>query len=222
MSKKRLAILLAIPTLIIVLLVGLTRDRDTNQDVSPSTSLPATVGEAAAASAVLRPAADVLEVPEESGCEALTGNADPVCHSFQVGDLEVAWLIEREAEGPPVASFLHRSSPASWTRVLSADGGVALFDDVNARVEDLNGDGRVETVFAFHLGNRLQLDVVEASGTVLFHFDAATGQAMVERGVLTLWVPEGADWRRQELRLVGAELEVISTDLVDGPAQGNI
>jgi hypothetical protein len=224
LNRRRLALILFVPTVIIVLAVGLTRgtNKDTEEEGDPADDreLLSVTGDDAVAQGFLQPAGDVIQVEEGTDCKATTGDTTPTCQAYQVRDTEVGWLVEQEGTSPATASFIQRTSPTEWKRVLRSREGT--FETINVRLDDLTGDGAIESVFAFHQGRNIAIDVVDSTGIVIWHLDAGDGQVAVLDGGLTVWQREGEGWRKRELKLDGVNAEVVSEALVDGPAQGNV
>lgn len=224
MSRKRLALLLLVPALVIVLLVGLTRDRETNEGAQQRTSTTLPLSDLSIGGPTLQAVEEVVEVPADAGCTALTTDPSPSCEGYDVLGQEVAWLIEQSADEPPIASFLRRLSPTSWTRVLRA-GGTNVehpFERVNVRVADLTGDGAIEIIFAYHFGPDTAIDVVAADGVVLLHRDLPAGHAFVDGEQLVTYLPDQGAWRKDVLGPVDGALAVITSAIVEGPPEGNL
>jgi hypothetical protein len=221
-DRKRLALVLLVPAALVVVAVGVSRSADEDSDTPTAVpGLDVVAGDEAATAAVLQPAGDVIEVPEGSDCVAAGGSdPSPQCQAFQVRDGEVAWLVEDNSSSPIVASFLQRTSPTSWTRVLA--GEVPVGDTVNVRLEDLTGDGAIDVVYAFHHDNAVQVDVVDSTGTVLLHAGLSSGMALVADGTVTTFQREGDRWRKRVVKLEDGQVEVVSDEVVEGPVEGNI
>jgi hypothetical protein len=222
LNRKRLALILFVPTVVIVLLVGLTRgtNKGTEEDdPADDRELVAVAGDAAVEQAVLKKSGELIPVPEGADCSATTVDTTPTCQAYVARGVEVGWLVEENVAGPLAASFLTRTSPTEWTRTLESEGA---FDSVNVRLDDLTGDGAIEAVYAFHTGRSIVIDAVDSTGTVILHIDVGDGEVNVASGVVTVWQREGEQWRKRELHLDGVNIEITSEELVEGPAQGNV
>lgn len=213
MSRTKVALVVLPAALLVALAVGLTRS--TNED----TDDPPPVQGAARGEPFLQPVNETIEVPAGGDCRAVA--ADAACQGYAVRGTEVAWLVESDA-GAPVASFLRRESPTSYLRVLRADGASAAFDRVNVRLADLTGDGGVEAIFGYHRDVRLSVDIVDPTGMVIGHLDLNDGEVLVDDGRLVTFerLPDG--WLREEVVFTSGAAEVVTSEQIPGPAEGNI
>lgn len=232
MTRGRLGLLLFGVCTVIVLALGLTRPTnepaggDGDDEPTPSTTgaISGVGGDLGGRDPILQPADETIEVVAGDDCRAVIRNdSSPSCQAFAVNGVEFAWVVEQDRSNPPVASFLRRDRDTQWTRVLEADGaGDRGFDLVNVRIDDLTGDGEVEAVFGFHQGTDLSVDVVETTGAVLLHLDLGSGHILVGGGLLIAWTRDGDQWKREEIRFVDGKSEVVATEVIDGPAEGNL
>jgi hypothetical protein len=220
--KRRKAALIILPAaLILVLAVGLTRGtNDDTEDPAPGEDDNA----ADVSPAWLQPDDEVIEVGADEDCKGAGEGDNVACQGYQVADDEVAWLVEQDGAGAPVASMLRRTSPTSFTRILRVDGadGDTRFERVNVRIDDVTADGGVEAIFGYHQDNDMSVDIVDPSGVVLAHLDLGAGQMRVEDGKITTWKREDDGWLLEELAFNGAVLEIVTSEHIPGPAEGNL
>lgn len=221
MSRRKVALIVLPAALILVLAVGLTRPtNDDTEEPSPDDI----AGDIEPGDPWLQPVQETIEVSADADCRAAGEGDNVACQGFQIGDIEVAWMVEHDGEDAPVASFLRRTAPTSYDRVLQANGAAdaTTFERVNVRLDDLSGDGATEAIFGYHQDEQMSVDIVDSSGAVLAHIDLGDGQVKTGDGMLITWRRETDGWLREELVFTSGELEVTSSEHVPGPAEGNL
>ena len=134
---------------------------------------------------------------DAEGCQSLAdrGPWEVECETVTAGDQQLAWMVARHPGTGAIRSYVFRRLVGNqWTVALAAadEEGVDLAD-VRVRVEDVSGDGRPDLVFGFRhqgTGQILEVDVVEAPGSVTLHRELDKGTAQVRPGELQDWAAQ--------------------------------
>jgi hypothetical protein len=216
-SRGRLGLLLFAVAAVVVVVLGLTRSTNQTGDDDEGGPREITPGEP-----YLLQSDEKVEVPDDAGCAAASDTDSPACQVYVVNGQQVAWLVEQEGDDAPVASFLKRTSPTEFTRVLEVDGATVPFSRVNVTIDDLTGDGGVEAIFGYHEGDSMSVDIVDPNGTIVAHLDLGTGQVRTGDGKLITWRREQDGWLREELAFPDGKLQVVTSEHTPGPAEGNL
>ena len=164
---------------------------------STATTVPPVV---TGAGAVLRaPAAPDHRIQDPSGCQSLAdaGWGDVKCGAARTATATLTWLTEARP-GPAGATatrayvFRARGQAGAGQDVVleELDDNAASFTAVNARVDDVAGDGHQQILFGFRsqgTAERLLVDLVTGDGAVSVHRDLVQGSARTAPGQLDTW-----------------------------------
>jgi hypothetical protein len=216
-TRGRLGLLLFAVAAVVVVVLGLTRSTNDSSDDDEGGPRDLAPGEP-----YLVTTDEKIDVPEDAGCEIVSDTDSPACQVYVVNGQQVAWLVEQDGDDAPVASFLKRTSPTEFTRVLEVDGASVPFSRVNVTIDDLTGDGGVEAIFGYHEGDAMSVDIVDPNGKVISHLDLGNGQVRTGEGKLVTWRREQDGWLREELTFPNGEMTVVSSEHTPGPAEGNL
>jgi hypothetical protein len=216
-SRKRLAIVLAVPTLLVVLLIGLTRA--TNEGTDSGSGVDDAIVEAVDG--------ETIEVEVGSGCEVLpAAGTRSQCDVLDTGGAEAAYVVETTLETEETTvRVLRRVSDTEWEELLRAgpdatDG----YGHVEAQTGDMNGDGVDEVVMLYREtpnGGPLAIDVIDVeTGEVAAHHEQDGGVIRFADGVIETWEAQDDDnteWRHVTIALDGEVIRVEAETTADGP-----
>lgn len=125
------------------------------------------------------------------------GWGDVKCGTARTATASLTWLIEARpgsAGGAATRAYVFvakgQAGPGQDVVLDAFDDDGSSFTGVNARIDDVAGDGHQQIVFGFRsqgTSERLLVDLVGGDGSVAVHRDLEQGSARTAPGQLDTW-----------------------------------